>query len=588
MNIDQTGNGIIAAGAWYQLAVSADEASWIDVHIENGTLATLFVPSSVDTTDGGDLVGPVNAWKVDRRGESHTLSGEGASGLWKRKRYTIECADDWFAFGIEVEGQGAIETVRFFEGFLEGTLDAYILGPGDFLKQRPAYRQVREWLTGSEPGFDKVFVPDPVVSFHQWIEPFERGEASVLSSRDDLGGSWLFTPPPLCHCVRRGTQWVAIGVAAKPGENNFLTYEYAGGPQFGLRLHYTGATRVAGTWRSPQLVFVTGDNEYDAMARYVAWLRERGCVAVPERAVPDWWRRPIVCGWGEQCALTHRSGARPNIYASEPVYRRIVRVLREKQIPFGTLIIDDKWQAQYGLNRPDTGKWPDLRAFIDEMAAQDVHVLLWYNSWGGEGVPADECIRKDGKPLTVDPTNPAYERRLREQVRYMLSPEPGCLNASGFKIDFTADVPKDPDCEIHEPGVWGVELLKRLMSILYSAAKAARPDALVITHTANPYFAETTDMLRLNDICSDFRSVVPTMEHRQKVALAACPERLIDCDNYPLRYHPAWREYVAHQPSLGVPSLYYLTSLESDDTEFTDADYELLRRVFGEYVNGLG
>jgi hypothetical protein len=94
-------------------------------------------------------------------------------------------------------------------------------------------------------------------------------------------------------------------------------------------------------------------------------------------------------------------------------------------------------------------------------------------------------------------------------------------------------------------------------------------------------------MLRLNDICSDLRSVVPTMEHRQKVALAACPEWLIDCDNYPLSHLPAWREYVERQAGLGVPSLYYLTSLHAEGTEFGEADYALVRRVYGDYVQGL-
>ena len=94
-------------------------------------------------------------------------------------------------------------------------------------------------------------------------------------------------------------------------------------------------------------------------------------------------------------------------------------------------------------------------------------------------------------------------------------------------------------------------------------------------------------MLRLNDICSDFRSVVPTMEHRAKVARAACPEWLIDCDNFPLSHLPAWREYVERQPALGVPSVYYLTSLHAEGTEFGEAEYELLRRVYGEYVSRL-
>lgn len=71
------------------------------------------------------------------------------------------------------------------------------------------------------------------------------------------------------------------------------------------------------------------------------------------------------------------------------------------------------------------------------------------------------------------------------------------------------------------------------------------------------------------------------------MALAACPEWLIDCDNCPLSHLPTWREYVERQPELGVPSLYYVTSLDVEGTAFGEAEYELVRRVYGNYVRGL-
>ncbi len=585
VEIDENEAKIMAAGKWYRLEIAKDEPLWADVHVEDRGLARLLGVSSLDAVAGADVVGPPAGWRVERDNDTCRLVAEGASSVWDKKRYAFECADDWFTYGVEVEGSGRIESLHFFEGFFQKTLDDYVLKPGDFLAQKNPCRPLKDWLTGSMAGFEEVFNPEPVTVFRQWLPPFERADISVTSSRGDLGGSWFYTPAPLCYCVRSGSKWVAIGVAANPGENSFVNFEYTGGELFGFRLAYDGHTRVEGTWRSPKLVFIVGDSEYDALARYVGWLRDRGYVPVPKRDVPSWWREPIVCGWGEQCHLARRSGNHPRDYATETVYGRIVELLREKQIPFGTLIIDDKWQAQYGLNRPDVGKWPDMRAFIDRMAAEGVRVLLWYNSWGAEGVPPDECITKDGEPVGVDPTNPAYEQRLREQVRSMLSADEGCLNASGFKIDFTADIAAGPGCHLHQDEVWGVELQKRLLSIIYSAAKEAKADALVIAHTANAYFGDVVDMLRLNDICSDFRSVVPTMEHRQKVARAACPEWLIDSDNYPLSHLPAWREYVEVQPQLGVPSLYYLTSLHSEGTEFGEPEYELLRRAYGAYVN---
>jgi hypothetical protein len=84
---------------------------------------------------------------------------------------------------------------------------------------------------------------------------------------------------------------------------------------------------------------------------------------------------------------------------------------------------------------------------------------------------------------------------------------------------------------------------------------------LIMTHTAHPYFADVTDMIRLNDV-NTRAPVLAQMEHRAKVARAVCPQLLIDTDNWPMADPDSFRAYVAEQPNLGVPSLYYATHLD--------------------------
>ena len=43
------------------------------------------------------------------------------------------------------------------------------------------------------------------------------------------------------------------------------------------------------------------------------------------------------------------------------------------------------------------------------------------------------------------------------------------------------------------------------------------------------------------------------MTHRARVATAACPEALIDTDNWPVTDRASWREYLRVQPTLGAP-----------------------------------
>ncbi|MBA2729215.1 MAG: hypothetical protein H0U48_00455 [Euzebyaceae bacterium] len=46
------------------------------------------------------------------------------------------------------------------------------------------------------------------------------------------------------------------------------------------------------------------------------------------------------------------------------------------------------------------------------------------------------------------------------------------------------------------------------------------------------------------------------------MAAAACPQLLVDTDNWPMADPESFREYVGVQPRLGVPSLYYATHVD--------------------------
>ena len=129
-----------------------------------------------------------------------------------------------------------------------------------------------------------------------------------------------------------------------------------------------------------------------------------------------------------------------------------------------------------------------------------------------------------------------------------------------MKLDFSARTPSGPGLSHHGPE-WGFELLHRLLAIVYEETKRVKPDALVMTHTPHPYFADVTDMIRLNDV-NPRAPVVPQMAHRAKVVQAVCPQLLIDTDNWRMPEPASFRAYVAEQPKLGVPSLYYATHLD--------------------------
>jgi hypothetical protein len=157
-------------------------------------------------------------------------------------------------------------------------------------------------------------------------------------------------------------------------------------------------------------------------------------------------------------------------------------------------------------------------------------------------------------------------------------------DADGFKIDFTARIPSGYGLRLHDHAVWGVELMRRYLAIVHSEAKLVKPDALVMSHTPHPYLADVLDMIRLNDInIGPDQDVNRAMRHRARIAAIACPEAVIDTDNWPITDKAAWREYLQIQPELGVPSLYCVTHIDSTGEPLDANDYQLIRDVWARW-----
>jgi hypothetical protein len=181
----------------------------------------------------------------------------------------------------------------------------------------------------------------------------------------------------------------------------------------------------------------------------------------------------------------------------------------------------------------------------------------------------------DGHGVGLDPDNEPARARLREIVTRMLGPDG--LDADGLKVDFTARTPTGRALAA-AGGNSGIALLHELLSIVYAAAKRAKPDALVITHTPHPGFVDVTDMIRLNDMIGG--DVVEQMTARAEIVRAACPELPIDTDDWRVPNKPEWRAFLERKPEIGVPSLYYATHLDCTGEELDEDDYAALRRVW--------
>lgn len=546
----------------------------------------LFLAPSLHTAAGLDRTARLHPPVVTGDEDTVTLRFELEGGLWRRKALVLRCDAHGIDSWVEVSGEGDLTDVCLFGGYYSGH---------------------RRWGSGffsSGASFPRVFNPEPYGREHRTIPATQSSAIDVMGTSLPGKAHWFFTPAPLVYAFHQdadgpglalgadqgGTPesrkflgeerenappapWLGASIVAPVEELNFTSFHYdAQESAFALRLTYEGQTRVRGDFRTPTLRLAFADGPYDAIAQNAARHAELGYAQLDQGEPPEWWSTPIQCGWGAQCHLAQVRGGRAPDHCTQANYDAFLDVLAAQDLHPGILVLDDKWSAEYGTCEVDRAKWPDLEGWIARAHARGQRVLLWWKAWDAEGLPPEACVLDDlGEPVTADPTSPVYEAILRGAVRRMLLE----YGADGFKVDFSARTPSGPGLR-RRGEAWGIHLLHRLLWTLRDEAKRCKPDALIMTHTPNPVFANASDMIRLNDV-NIGADVIEQMTHRARVARAALPHHLVDTDNWPMPSIEAWRAYTRMQPDLGIPSLYFVTHTDGDLQPLTTEDYALVR-----------
>ncbi len=513
--------------------------------------------SSLDTTEGVDETLAIGAPQV----RDGAIVVERRSTLWDRAWIELRPLDSAIEVHTCVHGRGALTDVR-------------LLGGRSTLADGPLGSMV------SATTMQTLFSPNPEDGALP-VRPVAAGAVTGVVGGSEPGRArWLFTPAPLYFALGDGTRWLDVGIAAPVRELRFGEVAWQTVTNgFSLALDYDGRTLVDGEFRAPALIVTPGvADPYAGLRRHRGDLAERGFAPAPrEREGPAWWREPIFCGWGAQCHLESVRGGLARDYATQECYDAFLAQLDANEVVPGTVVIDDKWQATYGDNDPDIGKWPDLKGWIAARHERGQRVLLWWKAWDAEGLPPELCVTNaDGLPVALDPGEPAARELLRASVSKLLSPEG--LDADGFKIDFTARTPTGRSLRA-AAGAWGIALLHELLAIVYAAAKEAKADSLVITHTPHPGFVDVTDMIRLNDVVGG-QQLVEQMQFRADVVRAACPELPIDTDDWRAPDKESWRAFLDVKPAIGVPSLYYSSHLDATGEALAPEDYAALRRAW--------
>jgi Glycosyl hydrolases family 31 len=560
-----------------QYAVQLEDGNPPRLRIECESEPVFVVPvvSSLDSDKEREQLSEVESSLRKTPDGTWELTATATSNLWTRRRFLWRFFSDRIEFQQFASGHGKIGrdyflssgvSNRWDNGTTENHLwdttiyaDRYFSPSPNHANQFEfdiAMPQILGFSVGRQPDTEEDFRPERM--------------------------SGLFQPPPLFLAFHMNNAWIGVGIGARPGEYRFPAFEYTGSRYAGASffVDYMGYRDIDGEFASPVLAINFAQTPFDALAGYTAWLDQSGFSTRYEGHDVLWHHLPIFCGWAEQTVESVPKGVAPNTMATQANYEKWIATLEQRELPFGTIVIDDKWQQAYGTFEIDQKKWPDMKSFVAAQHARGRHVLLWVPVAHEDGLPANLCLMAQGKCVGADVGKPEYESYLRQRIRHLVED----IGIDGFKEDWVG-APAAPGLPLTGPAT-GIEFVRRFQWILWSEAHRSKPDAMVETQTPNTLFHESSDVIRLNDIWYATRNVPDVLRQRARIAhISGWP--LVDTDNASSTTLKDWWSYMQAQPSIGIPALYFVSKTEATQESPSPEQWTALAGIWREYVEAV-
>ena len=422
---------------------------------------------------------------------------------------------------------------------------------------------------GSSPQADTGFFGDghrglEMSTVEDGYSPDPRGPAASLAPQVSTVSRTPFAPPPLQIQLRAAPGWFGVGLVEVPsattmrlGRDGTVALDYplartghsadvGAGPASGDLVHF------------PRFVVTFAADPQSGLRAYhdaLAALHQAG-VASPPGSRPAWWSEPLVDTWGEQMAVKAQRGS--PLFTTGWVRAFVADWKTRYHLQHFTLVIDSRWQERIGDGMPDPvrfGGVAGMRALIDEMHAQGIHVLLWWPMWA-HGITKVPMSARDARlappDKMIDPTNPTFASQMAQTMADVLGGGAQQLDADGLKLDWQYDIPQT----LSDPAsAYGALALYRYMYAVHSDAHALRRDAMIDASAAAPQFDAVADTIRLYDAWS-----AAEWDRRAAIVAAADPDMLIDGDGWQADMASLVPHTVA-STVYGTPAMYFARTL---------------------------
>ncbi len=491
-----------------------------------------------------------------KEGEIKLLSA--GAGPWAEERITIKPTEEFFVLGYSAQAREAARVCecRLFYRDSCGML-----------------------LRNMYQGFN----PSPLHGKNALEDLYS------LTPTVDTANSY-YTPAPLNVGIGMPGGWVGIGMVDLP---NGTTFGFNN--TWGLLVDEPWGhivTPAGGEYTAPRVVFTFPSDEWDGIAAYRTALLNLGTAAtvpIEEKGLPDWWKRPMYCTYGDQILehqpywLTDWYWGSPN-FTSDWVRDAVSGVEKRLGYKEFTVIIDAFWMDKWDADPTPSSRFPDMRKLIDWLHERGHKVLLWYfpfetcleNGCGEDArrfgvLPPETPPDAKNAPIDVtSPNFPAYAAYVAER----LFGSDG-LDADGLKIDFLAHLrhPRGASYQNPDAGI-GIKEGLRWLKIFGEAARSIKPDVHLNWSAADPHFEGFFNSNRTHDT----HFTPEEFERRVRIASLAAPNGMINFDGCLMR--PEWFDSCYLPAALyGTPSLYYSRRFHGGK-EVEDEQLQVLGRLF--------
>lgn len=257
-----------------------------------------------------------------------------------------------------------------------------------------------------------------------------------------------------------------------------------------------------------RLLWVFGENYYDAIGRYYAALMAAGIIHrkedSPERTAVA--LTPQFCTWGTQVSQRRQGGK-----LDEAFLRGVYGELKASGMKAGMFSIDDKWEGTYGKLEHDAERFPHFEQFLDEVRADGRRIGIWAALMRCErpadlGLTEDHVLKQpDGKPFIasehpkyfiLDFTQPEVAKVLSEIAKkFVRRYRPDLV-----KFDFGYELPPVTKAGPKDKQWAGERLMWKGLDVVIRAMREEKPDIVVMYYQLSPFFIDYFDLHSPDDL----------------------------------------------------------------------------------------